>query len=506
MHQEKYIRTKLRSANPVASYLHRIFLSEKLNNWIGYFLIAGVAVTFGYLLSKDLKLGLGVLGMLIGISVILICVLDTEMGLYINMAYAFVAVHISRLLFNDELPIGIITDILVASTFMGLFLGKYNLKKNTPELFKSRPVIYFLITFFYLCLELLNPEAHSFEGWFQIIRKVLETIVFLFIAYNVLGDYKAIRKFFKVLFFCALATALYGCIQQWHGLFPFELAWVASDPVRFELIYILGSFRKFSFLTGPTELGIMMAACALLFMIIGINEKKSLNKYVLIGGSIIMMLAMSYSGTRTANAMIVGGAVMFILLTIANKKTKIFALFAVLAFLFLMYVPIYDNLTLLRFRTSFKASEDASYNVRETNRARIRPYIHTHPFGGGLSTTGEGGKKYNPGHPLAGFPPDSSYLNKTLELGWVGLTLTCLLYFVTLQAAVHGFFTSKNNKTKILFAASAAFLFSLYIGEIAQEAVGLFSNMVVYYPILAIIVRLNQWNSEKLNKDVDSAF
>ena len=109
-----------------------------------------------------------------------------------------------------------------------------------------------------------------------------------------------------------------------------------------------------------------MGACSLLFMILGINQKKPLNKYILIIGSIIMMMGMSYSGTRTANAMLVGGIGLFVLLTINKRSTKIFAFFALMAFLFIMYAPIYSSAAILRFRTSFSGSEDASYNVRES--------------------------------------------------------------------------------------------------------------------------------------------
>jgi cell division protein FtsW (lipid II flippase) len=303
------------------------------------------------------------------------------------------------------------------------------------------------------------------------------------------------------LFCCAVAAGLYGCIQQWHGLFPFEEYWVHSNPLRLNLIYIFGNYRKFSFFSGPTEFGILMAACSLLFILIGINEKRALNKFILIVGAAIMLLGMSYSGTRTANAMVVGGIGLFILLTIHKRSTKVFAFFAVMAFLFIMYAPIYNNLTLIRFRTSFSASEDASYNVRERNRTAIQPYIYKHPIGGGLGTTGEIGQKYNPGHALAGFPTDSSYLNKSLETGWIGMILTCILYFVTLQYTIQGFFRSQNNHAKTLFAASAAFLFSFYVGEIAQEAVGQFSNMVIYFPLLAMIVRLRYLKASQSNEN-----
>ena len=502
MDDVKYMRRKLRSVNPVHSFLQRVFLNEKLNNWVGYFLVACLAGTFGFLTSKDYGVGVALIGTVLGIFIVFICLLSTEFGLYIIVAYAFLAYHLSRFLFNDDFPVGVVTDVLIGVTFIGLFIGNNNLKQSTIQFFRSRPIIYLFIIFIFLCLELFNPSAHSFQGWFQIIRKVLDSLLLIYIAYNVFTDFKKIRRFLKVLFLFATLAGLYGCIQQWHGLFGFEQRWVSSDLVRFDLIFILGNFRKFSFMSGPAEFGIIMAAAALLFIIIGIFEKKPFNKYILLAGSLFMILGMSYSGTRTANAMIVGGSIMFIILTFNKKVTMIFTFFAVLTYLFLMYAPIYNNLTLLRFRTSFSGKEDQSFKVREENRAAIRPYIYSHPFGGGLSTTGLNGKLYNPGHPLAGFPPDSGYLNKALETGWIGLAMSCILYLVTLLYAIQGYFKAKNNKIKILFAAISAFLFSFYIGELVQEAVGQFTNMVVYYPVVAILVRLRYLSEKTATEDL----
>jgi hypothetical protein len=235
-----------------------------------------------------------------------------------------------------------------------------------------------------------------------------------------------------------------------------------------------------------------MAACALLYLIIGINTKSKVLRWIYVVGSVFMLLGMSYSGTRTANAMLVGGVSIYVLLSINKLSTRIFAFFSLMTFLFIMYVPIYSSITLIRFRSTFSASEDASFNVREINRERIQPYIYEHPFGGGLSTTGEMGKKYNPGHPLAGFPTDSSYLNKSLESGWVGMILTCLFYFSTLVFILRAYFRTERRDIKTIFGAALAFFFCYHVGEIAQEAVGLFANLAVYYPVLAIVLRLSK--------------
>jgi len=490
------MRDRSTSSKPLHGFFHRIFLNEKLDNWVGFLVLTLISTAFAFLLANNLLLGLGVFAAVAGICVLVTCLLNPLAGLYLTMLYGFSASALSRFLLKDQLPVGVVTDILVFTTFAGLFFSNKNLKKNTADFFASRPVVWYTIIVVYLTFELFNPLGHSFGGWIQVMRKVFESFVIVFIAYNVLDTVSKIKGFVTGLFIFALITALYGCFQQWHGLLSAEINWVNADQLRYGLIAIWGEYRKFSLLGGPTEFGIIMAACSLFFLLIGWNQKKLVNKIVYIGGSIFMILGMSYSGTRTANAMLAGGIAFFLILTINKKSNKIFAMVAGLAFLFVMYAPIYGSATLNRFRSTFSATEDASYNVREINRQRVQPFIWSHPFGSGLSTTGEMGFKYNPGNPNAGFPTDSSYLNKALESGWIGIILTLILYFFMLQYTLRGYFMSKSRQFKMIFAASAAFFFCFFLGEVAQEAVGVFTNMVIYFPIFGLVLRLRQFCNE----------
>jgi cell division protein FtsW (lipid II flippase) len=188
---------------------------------------------------------------------------------------------------------------------------------------------------------------------------------------------------------------------------------------------------------------------------------------------------------------------MFMLLTINKKSTQIFTVFAVLGFVALMYGPFYGNATVNRFRTTFNSTNDDSYKVRETNRAFIQPYIYSHPIGGGLCTTGAGGLRFNPSHYLAGFPPDSGYLKKALETGWVGLIFICVLYFVVLKNCIRGYFDTDDADAKVLYAASCAFLFSFYIADFAQDAIGQITDTVVYYPIIALTLKLKDFRKSE---------
>ena len=188
-----------------------------------------------------------------------------------------------------------------------------------------------VLNFFYGSLELFNPEGHSFEAWVQAIRKSFEAFVFLFIVFHLLRDKENIKRYIRVLFILCVVVAIYGCIQQWHGLFDFERAWAMADDIRFGLLFINGEFRKFSTFNDPTAFGGVMAACSVFFTILAMGQRNKRIKRGLLAGVVIMVLAMAFSGTRTANVMLVAGFGMFALLTIDKKSTRMFAITAYLS-------------------------------------------------------------------------------------------------------------------------------------------------------------------------------
>jgi putative inorganic carbon (HCO3(-)) transporter len=476
-------------------FLHRTFIEQKLNNIFGYILLLFFASSLGYLFAEQTTSGITITGLILGVAVVLTCMLDTLTGLCINLIYSFFAFAFSRLFFNDELPTGVGSDILIVATLFSFFIKRVNLKIAFNEFVHTSVIIVHLVLLLYLMIELFNPNANSFEGWYQTIRKAFDVLILLFIAYKAFDNYKNIRSFLILLFVACTITGLYGCIQQWHGLFDYERAWVTADDHRYGLIFIGGDFRKFSTMSDPSAYGIIMAASGIFYLIVALNEKKTSTKLIILSGVTFMFLGMAYSGTRTANAMAVAGLVMFILLTINKKSTQIFTAFAVLGFIAVMYAPIYNNKTFDRFRTTFNGTNDDSYKVRETNRAFIQPYIYSHPIGGGLCTTGGNGLRFNPSHYLAGFPPDSGYLKKALETGWIGLIIICVLYFVLLKNCISGYFDADDARIKTLYAASCAFLFSFYIADFAQDAIGQITDTVVYYPLIALTLKLKDFKT-----------
>ena len=473
------------------STLTRLFLDSKLHNWLGALIGCMIAVSMGFLLARYTELGLAVFGLSIGLAIVMACLLSPTAGFYINMVYCLVIYELNRMIFHDQLQVGVIIDALGVAILFGYIVKGSSVKKEFAEFVRSPIVVLIILNFSYGILEIFNPEGHSIVAWGMAVRRAVEVFVFLFVTYQALGDKAALRRYIKFLFVMCVLVAAYGCFQQWHGLFDFEANWVMADKIRYGLFFINGEFRKFSTFNDPTGFGGMMAACSVFFIVLALNHRDKGVKRVLFGGVVLMILGMIYSGTRTANVMLLAGLVMYCLLTFERRGTRAFAFVMAFGLLAILYVPIYSNYSLNRFRSSFMGAKDESYDVRVRARNYIRPYMLSHPFGGGLMTTNNIGLTMNPGHFLAGFQTDSGYLQLALEIGWLGLALMCVMFFMILRRGVRCYFESSDQDVKPVYAAGTCAIFTYYVGMFTQNTLGHLDDMAFYYPVIAIFLRYN---------------
>ena len=369
------------------------------------------------------------------------------------------------------------------------------MKGRFNEFARSPIVILIILNFLYASLEIFNPEGHSPVAWGQAVRRALETFVFLFVIYLILEDKKNVRRYIRVLFVMMVVVGGYGCFQEITGLLPFERAWVMADQIRFGLVFINGQFRKFSTFNDPAAFGAMMAAVSVFFIVLALNKRNKRSKRVMLAGVLPMIGGMIFSGTRTAYVMLIAGLAMYVLLTLNRVSTRIFAMAGVFLMIGIMYAPIYGNYSLNRFRSTFTGTNDESYNVRVVARNYIRPYMLSHPFGGGLETTNNIGLTLNPGHFLAGFQTDSGYLQLALEIGWIGLALICVMFYMIMRKGVQCFFRGSDDDMRPVYAAGVCALFTYYLGMFAQNTLGHLEDMTFYYPVIAIFLRYNYYEN-----------
>jgi putative inorganic carbon (HCO3(-)) transporter len=483
-----------------------VFTLYNIGLFIG--LLAGSLLISFLVGTQGIVAGAIIVTLFLGLPILLKIIVDVEFGLYFLIWYGYFLFLIARLVLPAKVPTGIGVDVIEGALLLGILLAESGKKKWDWSYFKN-PVTYLLILlYFYNILQVFNPNAVSLTAWIASTRGLLFEVFTYFIVVKLFTNLEIIKKFTKWWLFLALLAALYGFFQEYFGYQEFEWRDIYSSPQTIALIQNIGILRKFSFMSDVTTFGILMAAAGVFCSILALGPVGTKNKIILSISALLMFISMSFSGTRTATAIVPVGLMIYILMNITNRNTLILLFISIIGFCVILFGPFYGGVV-TRIRTTFEPSKDASMNVREFNRKRIQPYIHEHPFGGGVNTTDGEGEALAPGHPLAGFATDGGYLKTALTTGWIGLILLMAVYFTTIAIGVTNFYRAKNPFIKSMYGAYIAFFFALLVANYTQSAMLQKPTGMIVYSILVIMPNLIKFDdkpeAEIMNKKASAS-
>ncbi|MEM7550910.1 MAG: O-antigen ligase family protein [Bacteroidota bacterium] len=450
-------------------------------------LIASVGLPF--LIVKSLFTGYAFLGLAITSFLLILLFKDYSIGFYILFLFGSILFTIYRLV-KVNIPLGVIYDSIIVIMAFSLIIKvkakgiKFDWKIKEPI------VIGFILFYGYFLVLPLVPNYATFATWLGGSRLYLQVVLFyLFTMY--FTSIKRVESFSKFTIVLALIVAMHGLYQAIFGYLPFEWAWVTASDNRYNLYNIWGNFRTFSFLSDPSAFGLFMAYTGLFTMVLSMGPFSLKRRVFLLISSLFILVSMSYSGTRTAYAMVVAGVAFLFVLNIDNPRILTGAIVAAIALLIIVEGPFY-NATFNRIRSTFKGSEDASMGVRDFKRKSMQPFVHRNPFGGGVNMA-----------PVIGsgvyeevFDPDGGYLRTAIELGWIGLMLQLLFIGLVMYTAIRNIFELKNMKLRAWCTAFAVPLFAISVAEYAQDAMLIKPVNVVIVATYALMVKFRDLDIE----------
>lgn len=437
------------------------------------------------------KSGYIVVGAILYLGLSVMSLFDFRIGFYVSITFGFLIFLLGRIS-PAPIPLGVLVELPLYLGCINFFFNKNKNIEKSETIPMHVITIFMIITTLYNFIELVNLNSLNFLAWIFTFRRIIMYGLIYFLSLKVFTSLRDVIFFFKFWIAIAFVAGVYGCFQKWFGLFDFEYNWVVSSPVLEQLFSVGGGkFRIFSIFSDPSAFGLGMATTFIFSLVLTIYTKGFFKKSILFLISIFLLLGVAYSGTRTAYFIIVSGICFYILLTITQSKTLIVACIFFLLFAFILFAPIHTNQTINRIRSTFEFSNDASMNLRNINREKIRPYIYSHPIGGGLSTTGGAGETYTPGHVLASFDTDSGYVRIAVETGWIGLIIQCLFYFFILNAGLKVYMRCFNSVLRFYVLGVITCLFSFVIAQYSQDATDPTPLCFLFYPCLAFIAKAN---------------
>jgi hypothetical protein len=474
------------SKRSIGKFLRRKLLIDKYSGWLIFLIFV--------ILSTSLAYATALYGIMVGIITILTLVtpllvffiiVNPAFGIIVYLTLAYSMAWLSRYLIGS-FPLGTLMDGMLVLFILGLFIQMK--QKKEWQLFNNNISIFILIWVLYNLMQAVNPAAASKLAWLYTVRTMaLVTLMYFIFVFNIRSK-KFIKTILKWWIFWSFIAACYAFKQEYIGFDAVEQNWLDTNPDLAGLLFLAGHWRKFSMFSDPVTFAYNMTTASILCMALITGPMKSYKKVILAFLAFFFLNAMIFSGTRAANPLLPIALILFAILKF-NKKILGFTAAAFVFIGFLIVMPT-SNQNILRFQTAFRPKQDASYQLREENQAKIKPYVYSHPFGGGLGATGEWGARFSPNSFLGTFQPDSGYVRTTVELGWIGLLLFSLMIFVILKTGINNYFKIIDPQLKSYSLAVVLIVFIWNIGNFPQQAIVQYPSNVLFFLAVALMVSI----------------
>ncbi len=399
--------------------------SEILQNpWV-IALLVGAVVLIGYLISiGGMMAAIGLLALPPVLLYLNRLFVNPRIGIFTVLILAFTAIGLTRYLAG--VPMGLSLDIMLVLTYIALFF-KLFYKKIDYTPFKTDLTLLCLIWFLYAVLQIFNPEAQSKQAWFYAMRGMsMYPILVVPLTYILFDKVKYLNYFLYIWAGFTILATIKGWMQLNIGPDFAEQRWLDEGGAVTHILF--GELRVFSFYSDAGQFGAAQASAGIAGTILAMNAKNRAERILFILMAITGYYGMMVSGTRGAMIVPLIGGFVYVLLR-KNVRVIIFGTLLLIGiYSFFKYTYLGQGITQIRrMRTAFEPEDDASLQVRLDNRRILGGYLKTRPFGGGIGSAGNWGKRFSPAGFLAQIATDSWYVQIWAEQGVVGLGLHLLI-------------------------------------------------------------------------------
>ena len=423
----------------------------------------------------------------------------------INKAYIFFlvvhyfTVYFARLLAwqGTEIPFGLICDATLGYVLVIILI---NFMSSTAPYkhVNLEPIIFTGIWLFFCLIEGANPLSSN-EAWFKNIRNLcLYFFLISFVAQLAFLEFKQVKRFVMLWAGLSLLTALMTFKQKFIGFSECDDFFLYAQGGFLTLI-IYSGVRYFSILSDAANLGAAMGVSGTLFAILFLYEPQKKKKFFFLLVSLCSILAMLYSGTRSALAVPFVGLALYCLCSSVNKKVVFIAIAGLSAFCFLNFTNIGNGNAVIRRARSAFDTEDTSYQVRKENQEIIKEIMKDKPLGYGIGLSGGNALQFGEDYlDIADIPTDSFFVQVWIQTGYIGLFFYLALMFCMVARAIYIVrFKIKDPEIKGCMTAFACSFAGLFIMSSNNEVYATFPNGIFAYTSMTLVFLGQYYDKQK---------
>ncbi|MEM1055225.1 MAG: O-antigen ligase family protein [Bacteroidota bacterium] len=393
---------------------------------------------------------------------------DPRRGLVGTVVVAFLGVGITRYV---PAPTGLLVDAFLALTLLAVLMQP---QRWEWDRLKNGAVAAVVIWMGYNVFQFVNPEARSVTAWFFAVRGValypvlavplflllirktrdLDRLLWLWLAFSVLG-------------------VLWGAKQKLIGLDGAEQAWL-NVPGNLSTHLLFGKLRVFSFYSDSGQFGAAMGHAGLVAIILALGPGSRGRKSLLWIVGALGIYGLLISGTRGAMAVPLVGFAVYFLISGNWRLLTLGMLALAMVYGVLRFTSIGSGIyEVQRMRTAIvQGSDNPSLQVRLENQKRLKAYLTSRPFGGGVGSAGYWGQRFSPGTFLADLALDSWYVKIWAEQGIVGLWLYLAGLAALLTGALRRLLRVRDATLRQRLAALFAGLCGIAVASYGNQVLG----------------------------------
>lgn len=345
-------------------------------------------------------------------------------------------------------------------------------------------------------LEIINPYG-VFSAWISMRMLIVHTFICVFLTSVLCKEFRIVKTLVFLLSIFTLAAIVKVIYQKYVGFDSYEIRWLNEGGARTHIIR--SGIRYFSFFTDASNFGSNMGFTGAVFLIVACYiKKKSIQIYYFIV-SVLSIYAMFLSGTRGAIVVPLGALALFCITSKNAKAMVVTGSLLVFVYLFFAFTTIGEgNAQIRRMRTAFNPTKDASFIVRQENRAKLLEYMKNKPLGVGLGMAGGNAQKYSSAYTTT-IPTDSWFVMIWVQTGVVGLTLYIM---ILLYGVIHGayiiMYKIRDKELKGFLTALVCGVFGFLGSAYTTDSFGQFPCHIMTFMFLTICLK-----GELYQKEID---
>ena len=404
--------------------------------------------------------------------------------------------------YAHDLPFGLILDALIFYNILIISLQAMMHRIEWKRASSGLTVVA-AIWVAYCTLEVVNPESVSVAGWFSSVRSVAFYFFFITVLTQLtMSEYKYLKYMLIIWSVLTLVAVAKACIQKFIGFNAAENYWLFVLGGRSTHI-IRSGVRYFSFFSDAANFGASMGLSMVVFSISALYYRNPWIKTYLLLVAAAACYGMLISGTRSALAVPFIGYTAFIMMS-RNIKVIVAGILLVLAaFVFLKFTTIGQGNAIVRRARSAFNTQDASFQVRLENQAKLRELMRDKPFGAGLGHGGGKAKTFAPDAPLSQIPTDSWFVMIWVETGVVGILLHIgILLYILGRGAYLVIFKLRNVQLRGFTAALTAGISGIVVMAYANEVLGQIPTGAILYMCMGFIFLAPRFDRELTRKEI----